>query len=110
MTVSLYLGLIHGARGDTERAREKFTIPLSAVRSARRIMREGHGGCPRLTPRRCTDAAPHREQGHPRWPYTGGETTQSLQYPCDAMSARRSSFRLPTMASLLGDTRRKLLL
>jgi hypothetical protein len=41
------------------------TTPLSAARSARRIMREGHGGCPRLPPRSCTDAAPHREQEHP---------------------------------------------
>src|SRR5215467_8110520 len=65
MTVSPYLGLMHGARGDTERAREKFTIPLSAVRSARHIMQKEHNGYPRLTPRRCTDAAPHREQGHP---------------------------------------------
>src|SRR6516225_539285 len=58
--------IIHDARGDTARAREKFTTPLFAVRLARRIMREGHGGCPRLTPMNCTDAAPHREQGHPR--------------------------------------------
>jgi len=62
---------MHGARGDTERTHEKFTIPLFVVRSARRIMREGHGGCPRLPPRRCTDAAPHREQGHP-----GGRTRE----------------------------------
>src|SRR5262245_54898579 len=57
--------IIHGTRGDTERARGTFTIPLSTVRSARRIMREGHGGRPRLTPWRCTDAAAHCEQGHP---------------------------------------------
>jgi len=38
--------------------------------------------------------------GTPRRPYTGGATTQSLPHPCDAMSARRSSFRLPAMASL----------
>src|SRR5215470_3115596 len=53
------------ARGDTERAYEKFTTPLSAMRLARRIMREGHCGCPRLTQRSYTDAAPHREQGPP---------------------------------------------
>jgi hypothetical protein len=43
-----------------------FTIPLATVRLARRIMREGHGRRPRLTPWRCTDTAPHCEQGHPR--------------------------------------------
>jgi hypothetical protein len=48
--------------------------------------------------------------GTPRRPYMRGETTQLLQHPCDAMSARRSSFRLPAMASLLGETRRKLLI
>ena len=52
---------IHGARGDTKRAHGTFTIPLSTVRAARRLMREGHGGRPRLTPWRGTDAAPHRE-------------------------------------------------
>jgi len=40
-------------------------IPLSTVRSARRIMREGHGGRPRRTPWRGIGAAPQREQGHP---------------------------------------------
>ena len=58
--------ITHGTRGDTERARGMFTIPLATVRLARRIMREGHGGRPRLTPWRCTDTAPHCEQGHPR--------------------------------------------
>ena len=42
--------------------------------------------------------------------HTGGETTLSLHNPCDAMSARRPSLRLPAMASLLGDTRRRLLI
>src|SRR5215813_9231378 len=55
----------------TIRVHEQFTTPLSAVRSARRSRREGHGGCPRLTPRSCTDAALHREQGHP-----GGRTRE----------------------------------
>src|SRR5262245_23365093 len=35
------------------------------MRSARRIMQEGHGRRPRLTPWRCTDTAPPCEQGHP---------------------------------------------
>jgi hypothetical protein len=34
-------------------------------------LRECHGGRPRLTPRRGTDQAPHREQGHP-----GGRTRE----------------------------------
>ena len=42
--------IIHSTRGDTERTRGTFIIPLSTVRSARRIMREGHGGRPRLPP------------------------------------------------------------
>src|SRR5262245_40506182 len=58
--------IIPGARGDIERALGTFALPLSTGRSARRSMREGHGGGPRLPPRRGTDAAPHRAQGHPR--------------------------------------------
>jgi len=57
---------MHGTRGDTERARGTFTIPLSTVRLARRIMGEEHGGRPRWPPRRGTDAALFCEQGHPR--------------------------------------------
>src|SRR5262245_22718619 len=48
---------IPGARGNPERARGTCTIPLSTVRSERRLMREGCGGRPRLSPRRGTDAA-----------------------------------------------------
>src|SRR5688572_11062425 len=48
--------------------------------------------------------------GTPRWPHTGGETTQSHQNPYDVMSARRSDFRLPAMASLPLATHQKLLI
>ena len=48
--------------------------------------------------------------GTPRWPHTGGETTQSLQIPRDAVPARLSYFRLLAMASPQLDARRKLLI
>jgi hypothetical protein len=75
------------------------TTPPSAVRSARRT----HA----VVSRRASTAAPeelHRSgttprAGAPRWPHTGGETTQSLHIPRDAMPARRSYFRLLAMAS-----------
>jgi len=86
--------IIHGARGDTERAREKFTTPLSAVRSARRLMREGHGGCPRLTPTSCTDAAPHCEQGHP-----GGRTREEKRLNRFKIRAMRCPYADPLFAS-----------
>src|SRR5215831_9575976 len=46
----------------------------------------------------------------PQWPHTGGERPQALQNPCDTIYARQSSFRLPVIASLLGDSHRKLLI
>jgi hypothetical protein len=67
--------IIHGARGDKERAREMSTTPLSVVRSARRIMRQGHVARPWLTPMRCTDSAPYRDQGH-----LGGHTREEKRH------------------------------
>src|SRR5262245_40506181 len=46
----------------------------------------------------------------PQGPHTGGERPQALQNPCDTISTRRSSFRLPAMALLRGDTHQKLLI
>ena len=43
-------------------------------------------------------------------PHTGGETTQSLHIPRDAIPTRVSSFRLLSMASPQLDTRWKLLI
>jgi hypothetical protein len=87
--------IMHGTRGDTERARGTCTIPLSIVRSARRRMREGYGGRPRLPPRRGTDAAPLCEQGHPSgrpWEEKGPKrfNIRAIRYPpADSLFASR---------------------
>jgi hypothetical protein len=96
-------------RGDTERARSAATTPPSTVRSARCPMRSvtvGVHGCPH-------GVAPLRHHTASRdtpGPHTGGETTQSLYMPGDAVPARLSSFRLLAMVSPQLDTRRKLLI
>ncbi len=101
---------MHGARGDTERARGTATTPPSTVRSAR---------CPHAgVSRWASTAAPTAwyrsgttpQAGTPQGPHTGGETTQSLYMPGDAVPARLSSFRLLAMVSPQLDTRRKLLI
>ena len=66
--------------GDTERARGMSTTPPSAARSARRTYA--------VVSRRASTADPeelHRSgttprAGAPRWPHTGGATTQALHY------------------------------
>ena len=66
----------------------------------------GVHGCPR-------GGAPIRPHSASRvipGPHTGGETTQSLHIPRDAMPARVSSFRLLAMASPQLDARWKLLI
>ena len=86
------------------------TTPPSAARSARRL----HA----VESRRVSTADPeelHRSgttppAGTSRWPYTGGETPQSLQSPRDTMPVRRSYFRLLAMASLQLGARRNLLM
>ena len=45
--------------------------------------RSGHGGRPWLPPRRCTDQAPHREQGHPGAAY--GRSNDPRASPCLVM-------------------------
>src|SRR5262245_32826925 len=90
---------MHGARSNPERAREKYTTLLSTVRSARRIMREGHGGRPRLPPEAWHRSGTTPRAGTPRWPHTGGETPQAPRMPRDTRLARLSSFRLLAMAS-----------
>ena len=101
---------MHGARGDTERARGTATTPPSPVRSARCT----HAGVSRWA----STAAPtawHRSgttphAGTPQGPHTGGETTQSLYIPGEAVPARLASFRLLAMASPPLDARRKLVI
>ena len=102
--------VMHGARGDTKRARGTSTTPPSAARSARRT--------PAGASRRVSTAAPeawHRSgttprAGTPRWPHTRGETTQALHMSRAAMPARLASFRLLAMASPPLDARRKLVI
>ena len=50
------------------------------------------------------------QAGTPRWPHPGGETTQSLHIPRDAVPARLSSSCFLAMASPHLEARRKLLL
>lgn len=95
-----------GACGNTERARDTCTTPLSAVRSARRLMREGHGGCPRgVAPRRR-----HTARRVPRGGVHGRSNAPS------ASPSVRGDVRSPILFSPLGpglvarDTRRKLLI
>jgi hypothetical protein len=84
------------------------TPPPSAACSARRT--------PAVGVREASTAAPeawHRSDttsraGTPRWPHTGGGTTQSFLIPHEAMPAFLSSFRLLAMASPHLDARRNL--
>jgi hypothetical protein len=101
---------MHGARGDTERARGTATTPPSTVRSARCT----HAGVSRWA----STAAPtawHRsgttpQAGTPQGAHTRGATTQALYIPGEAVPARLSSFRLLAMVSPPLETRRKLLI
>src|SRR6266571_2712997 len=87
--------VIRGARGDPERARETYTTPPSAARSARCA----HAGASLQTSTVAPEAW-HRSGPPPRAGTPGdGATTQSLQIPCDALPARLSYFRLLEMAS-----------
>jgi len=73
-------------------------------------LRECHDGRPRLTPRSGADQGLLRAQGYPggRTQHTGGETTQALPIPCDALPDCLSFFRLLPMASPPRDARQKL--
>jgi hypothetical protein len=73
-------------------------------------MRECHGGRPRLTPRRGTDQAPHRKQGHAGGPTREEKRPNRFKFSREAVPARLSSFRLLAMASPQLDARRKLLI
>src|SRR5215831_17285013 len=76
---------MHGARNDTERARGTSTTPPSAAHAARRT----HVGRSRRVSTsdpeelHCSGTTPRA--GTPQWPHTGGETTQALHIPRDAM-------------------------
>jgi hypothetical protein len=92
--------IIHGARGDTERARETYTTPPFAARSARCA----HAGAALQT----STAAPeawHRagtlsRSRTPRWRPREKKRPHRLTIPRDALPTRPSSFRLLAMASL----------
>src|SRR6266566_6140568 len=88
---------VHGAtqRGLAERPQHRHPPRAQPVAP----MRECHCRRPWLTPRRCTDQAPHRDQGE-----LGGRTRKEKRpkrftVPRDAMPARLSYFRLLAMAS-----------
>src|SRR5262247_205013 len=97
---------MHGARGDTERARETSTTPPFAARSARCA----HAGAALQT---CTAApeALHRSgplarSGTTRWRAREEHQPNRLTMPRDALPTRLASFCLPAMASPPRDTRR----
>src|SRR5215472_16496882 len=93
--------LIHGARGDTERAGGTAITSPSAARSARRTHAVVLWQAATANPEALHRCGATPRAGTPQWPHTGGERSQSLQNPCDAVSVRRSYFRLPAMTSLL---------
>src|SRR6266446_6598703 len=96
---------MHGASGDTERARGTCTTPPSTTRSARRTTA--------VVSRRASTADPeqlHRlgitpRAGTPRWPHMGGEMNPALHIPRDAIPPRLSYFLLLAMASPQLDAR-----
>ena len=102
--------IIHGARGDTERARGTATTPPSAVRSARCthavVSRWGSTADPEALHRSGTTS----QAGRPQWPHMEGETPQALHIPRDVVPARLPSFRLLAMAWPPLDARWKLLI
>src|SRR5262249_24413811 len=75
--------IIHGARGDPERARDTYTTPPSAARSAR----SAHAGASLKTstaaPRRGTDQAPSHDQRHPGGAH--GRRNALIASPCHGM-------------------------
>src|SRR5436190_23574221 len=91
--------LIRGALGDTERARETYTISPSAARSARCA----HAGASLQTstadPKELHRSGTLSRSGTPRWRTREEKRPNRLTIPRDAMPARLSSFRLLAMAS-----------
>jgi hypothetical protein len=91
--------IIHGALGDTERARETSTTPPSAARSARCA----HVGAS-LRPWTAAPEKLHRSgtlsrSRTPRWRTREKKRPHRLTIPRDALPTRPSSFRLLVMAS-----------
>src|SRR5262249_5960111 len=102
--------VICGAHGDTERVCEPYTTPLSAARAARRTPAGVSGWTSTADPEEWHRSGPTPQAGTPRWPHTGGETSQALPISREAVPARLASFRLLAMASPHLDARRKLLI
>src|SRR5229473_3685931 len=91
--------LIRGALGDPERARETYTTPPSAARSARCA----HAGASLQTstadPEELHRSGTLSRSGTPRWRTREEKRPNRLTIPRDAMPARLSYFRLLAMAS-----------
>src|SRR5215211_3399611 len=101
---------MHGARGDTERARGTATTPPSTGRAARCTQAGVSRWASTAAPTAWHRSGPTPQAGTPQGPHRVGETPQALYIPGDAVPARLSSFRLLAMGSPQLDTRRKLLI
>jgi hypothetical protein len=102
--------IIHGARGDTEQARETFTTPPSAARSARCA----HAGASlqrsTAAPEALHCSGPRARSGTTRWRTREEQQPHRLTMPRDALPTRLASFCLLAMASPPRDTRRNSLI
>ena len=91
--------IIHGARGDIKRARETYTTPPSATRSARCP----HAGASLQTsmaaPEEWHRAGTLSRSRTPWWRTREKKRPQRLTIPRDALPTRPSYFRLLAMAS-----------
>src|SRR5215471_7939824 len=101
---------IHGAHGDTARARGTSITPPSTVRSARCTPAGVLRWASTADPEEWHRSGTIPQAGTPRWPHTERETAQALHIPRDAVSAHLSSFRLLAMASPQLDARWNLLI
>src|SRR5262245_55226718 len=66
--------VMHGAHGDTNRARGTSTTPPSAVRSAHRAPAGASRQVSTADPEALHRSGTTPRAGTPRWPHTGGET------------------------------------
>ena len=91
--------LIRGALGDLERARETYTTPPSAARSARCAHAGASLQTSRADPEELHRSGTLSRSGTTRWRTREEKRPNRLTIPRDAMPARLSYFRLLAMAS-----------
>src|SRR5215475_833813 len=90
---------MRGILGDTERARETYTTPPSAARSARCVPAGASLPTSTADPEELHRSGTLSRSGTTRWRTREEKRPHRLTIPRDAMLALLSSFRLLAMAS-----------